>query len=102
VSRAKDEFDAMKPGQRLGDTPVDAEYHSKMVAIVETLDDLFNGQKPRPPKKVGFVLLVFPYGTEDGRRCNFMSNGADRKAVTVLMKEMVARFEGQAETKGNG
>jgi hypothetical protein len=29
-----------------------------------------------------------------------MSNGADRKDVVTLMKEMIARFEGQPEVAG--
>jgi hypothetical protein len=29
-----------------------------------------------------------------------MSNGADRRDIVTLMKEMIARFEGQPELKG--
>jgi hypothetical protein len=29
-----------------------------------------------------------------------MSNGADRRDVVTLMKEMIARFEGQPEVSG--
>ena len=49
------------------------------------------------------MLLVFPFnesGDTTGERCNFISNGADRKDIVVLFKEMIARFEGQPETKG--
>jgi hypothetical protein len=44
--------------------------------------------------------MVFPYGDHSGR-CNYISNGADRKDVVTLMKEMIARFEGQPEMKGH-
>jgi hypothetical protein len=47
------------------------------------------------------VLLVFPFGDAEGNRCNFISNGADRKDIVVLFKEMIARFEGQPEMKGH-
>jgi hypothetical protein len=45
------------------------------------------------------VLLVFEYGEKEGR-CNFISNGADRKDIVTLFKEMIKRFEGQPELKG--
>ena len=43
--------------------------------------------------------MMFPYGDTTGR-CNYMSNGADRRDVVTLMKEMIARFEGQPEVSG--
>jgi hypothetical protein len=46
----------------------------------------------------GFVLLVFKFG--DKGRCNFISNGADRRDIVTLFKEMISRFEGQAEMRG--
>ena len=33
---------------------------------------------------------------------NFISNGADRRDLVVLFKEMIARFEGQPEVQGKG
>lgn len=85
--------------QRLGDAPVEAEYHEKMVAIVQALDELLNGKIGGPDRKTGFVLMVFPFGDTSGR-CNYMSNGADRRDIVTLMKEMIARFEGQPEMEG--
>jgi hypothetical protein len=98
-SKRRREFNQQQPGERLGDAPVDAAYHDKMVAVVQALDEMFNGEAKAPDKQVGFVLMVFPYGDTTGR-CNYMSNGADRRDVIVLMKEMVARFEGQPEMSG--
>jgi hypothetical protein len=92
-------FERLKGEQRLGDAPIDAEYHAKMEGIVAALDELFNGDLKAPNKTTGFVLMVFPYGSTDGR-CNYISNGADRRDVVTLMKEMIARFEGQPEMKG--
>jgi hypothetical protein len=45
------------------------------------------------------VLLVFEFGDDPGR-CNFISNGADRRDIVTLFKEMIARFEGQLEVSG--
>jgi hypothetical protein len=50
-------------------------------------------------RKTGFVLLVFPFGAQEGR-CNYISNGADRRDIVTMMEEQIARFEGQPEMKG--
>ena len=94
------EFYQQQPHQRLGDAPVEQEYHDKMVATVQALDEVFNGEAKGDDRQVGFVLMVFPFCDVEGR-CNYMSNGADRKDIVSLMKEMIARFEGQPEMKGS-
>ena len=72
-----------------------------MNSIMGILDEAFNPGELGKDRKVGIVLLVFPFDGHEGR-CNYISNGADRKDVVVLMKEMIARFEGQAEASGRG
>lgn len=99
-SRRRRGYYELPPEQRLGDAPVEAAYHDKMVAVTQAIDEFFNGETRGGDRKVGFVLMVFPYGDTTGR-CNYMSNGADRKVVVTLMKEMIARFEGQPETGGS-
>lgn len=85
----------------LGDAPIEARHRDQMRAIAEVLDETFNGEARGLDRNVGFVLLVFPYGNEDGMgRCNYISNGADRKDIVVMMKEQIKRFEGQPEMKG--
>ena len=84
---------------QLGDAPIEAEYIRKMNTIASSLDELFNGDAKGNERPVGFVLLVFPFGEREGR-CNFISNGADRKDIVTLFKEMIARFEGQPEMRG--
>ena len=93
----------------LGDAPIEGRYRAKMQAIAVTLDEFFNGERPdgearlrawMKDRPVGFVLLVFPFGEGDATRCNFISNGVGRNDIVVLMKEMVARFEGQPDVKG--
>jgi hypothetical protein len=60
---------------------------------------LFNGEKRGKAREVGFVLLVFPFGEKEGR-CNYISNGADRRDIVTMMKEQIKRFEGQPEMSG--
>jgi hypothetical protein len=86
--------------ERLGDAPVQPEYRAKMEAVARTLDEFFNGPKKGADREVGFILLVFEYGNKEGR-CNYISNGADRKDVATMLKEQVKRFEGQPEVKGH-
>lgn len=85
--------------ERLGDAPIEPAYRDMMNAVAQVLDQTFNGEATGADRKVGFVLLLFNFGDEPGR-CNFISNGADRRHVVTLMKEMIARFEGQPEITG--
>lgn len=95
-----DPFYRQKPGDRLGDAPLEEEYRASLTAIVQGLDEILNGQIGGPGRKTGFVIMLFPFGETGTGRCNYVSNGADRRDVVTLMKEMIARFEGQPELKG--
>ena len=89
--------------ERLGDAPIQQEYREKMNVIAHALDDMFNGDTKGANRKTGFVLMVYPFGEAGVKdRCNYISNGADRRDVVALMKEMIARFEGQPELTGRG
>lgn len=95
------ERDLPSMAHTLGDAPIEPAYHAQMNELAAAIDEMFNGKLKHPDKKVGFVLLTFQYGEKEGR-CNFISNGADRKDIVVLFKEMIARFEGQPDMKGRG
>jgi hypothetical protein len=93
---------------KLGDAPIQEEQIERMNNLAAFLDRAFNGENAQPhallkedKREWGFVLLVFPFGEADEGRCNFISNGADRRDIVTLMKEMVARFEGQPEVRGH-
>ena len=88
-----------KRPERLGDAPIQPEYIEKMNLVAAALDELFNGDLKGKDRQTGFVLLVFPYGDKEGR-CNYISNGADRRDIVVMFKEQIKRFEGQPELKG--
>lgn len=98
----------MSKEHTLGDAPIGPEYIRMMNTIALSLDEMFNGDKAGPRAKgqkdereTGFVLLVFPFDNMATRggdsRCHFISNGADRKDIVALFREMIARFEGQPE-----
>ena len=70
--------------------PIEDPYRAMMNEIGRALDQRFNPDEG--DKRVGFVLLLFPYGNSDGR-CNYLSNGADRKDIVKLLREQAARFE---------
>lgn len=73
--------------------PISPKYRGTMNTLARGLDKALNG-KARP-KKVGFVLLTFEFGIEDGSgRVNYISN-ADRRDMIVAMKEWLARQEGR-------
>lgn len=84
----------------LGDGPIQQAYAEQMNCLAQTLDTFFNGEAKGAARETGFVLLVFPFGDGDDHRCNFISNGADRRDLVALFREMIARFEGQPEMRG--
>jgi hypothetical protein len=84
----------------LGDKPIEPEYMEKMNKLARGIDVLFNGSAQGNDREVGFVLLIYKFGDVEEGRCNFISNGSDRRDVVTLFKEMIARFEGQPEMKG--
>lgn len=85
------------PKHELGDAPVQEQYAERMKQVARGVDHMFNGDATE--KKVGFILMVFSLN-DHGGRCNYMSN-AMREDVLVLLKEQVARFEGQSITSGH-
>jgi len=84
----------------MGDAPIEKRWHRIMNEVAEALDRIFNGNDKGASRQTGFVLLTFPYGSKDGR-CNYISNGANREDIVVLLKEQIARFEGQPDVSGH-
>lgn len=79
---------------------IDPAYREMMNAVAESLDEVFNGSARGKDRSVGFTILVYPFGTSDQARCNYISNGASRQDIAVLFREMAARFEGQSAQGG--
>lgn len=82
----------------IGSGPIENAYKEDMKFIGTFIDKLFNGDKK--PKRVAFILMVFPFGEAKGR-CNYMSN-ANREDVVTMLKEQLAYFSGMPETEGKG
>lgn len=83
----------------LGDAPIEPKHHRMMNSIAGVLDEAFNGDAKGEDRKVGWCLMVFPFEGFEGR-ANYISN-ASRADVITLLKEQLARFEGQPEQKGS-
>lgn len=77
--------------------PVSDKYRGDMNAIAQALDELFNDDAG--PKKVCFMLLVTEFGKTEGGRVNYIANGA-RDDCHAMLKELLARWEGQPEQAG--
>lgn len=86
----------MTKDHQLGSGPVDEQYRAQMQAVAESLDAVFNEGVKGKARKVGFVLLVFPFGEGEGR-CNYISNGADRRDIIKLLREQANRFDDQTQ-----
>jgi hypothetical protein len=86
--------------ERLGDAPIDPKFRAVMNDLAADLDTLFNPGLKDTERMVGFVLLAFPLAGHEGL-VNYISN-TDRADVVTMLKEQLARFEGQSEIKGEG
>ena len=83
--------------ETLGDAPIEEEYRAKMNFLAEQMDHFFNGDLRGEDRHTGFCLMVFEFG--NAGRANYISN-ANRADVVTMLKEQLARFEGQPEMKG--
>ena len=82
----------MKPQDR--EQPIQSDFYRLMNSLAPALDDMFNGGAKGTDRKIGFALLVFPFGETEGGRVNYISN-AERAEMLVAMKEFIARAEGR-------
>jgi hypothetical protein len=85
----------------VSEEPIEPQHVEQMNAIARALDDAFNGENKGEARKIGFVLLVFPFGEDPKGRCNYISNGSDRRDIVTLFREMIAKFEGQPDITGH-
>ena len=89
----------------IGDQAIQPQYYNLMNSLAEVIDETLNGfpnYKNIPEqyrrRKVGFVLLVFPFGDRLEKRCNYISS-AKRDEVITLLKEQLQYFEAQAKVE---
>jgi hypothetical protein len=85
------------------DDKVEDKFAAQMRVIAEVVDEFVNKGAKGNDRKVCFVLLITEFAelnSADAQgRVSYMSNGA-RSDVITMMKEAIARFEGQPEMKG--
>lgn len=98
MGEAKRKRIELEKNPTLGDQPIEEDYREGMKKVAAAIDEIFNGDKTGDERTTGFVLMVFPFGEGPGRT-NYVSN-CKRKDVIVLLKEQLARFEGQPEVSG--
>ena len=82
--------------------PIPDEHIEAMNALAGAIDDVLNG--PQLPglqldRKGCFVLLTANFGEIDNGRVNYISNG-NRSDMIAMVKECLARLEGQASEAG--
>lgn len=58
-------------------------------AVMAAINEMYN--TPGQPKRVGLVLLMFPYGVSDGQ-ANYVSNGANREDMILFLEETAKRL----------
>jgi hypothetical protein len=85
--------------ERLGDAPIEAGLRAAMNRMADAINEALNEGAARGKGRYGFIMMVFPFEGHEGR-CNYISN-ANRDDVVTLLKEQLARFEGQPEVKGH-
>lgn len=78
------------------DEEIVKEHRGLMNALANALDEMFNSDGP---KKICFALLLTEFGASEGGRVNYISNGS-RDDMRIMLKELLARWEGQPEQKG--
>lgn len=71
---------------------IEPRFEKLMNDIAKALDKGFNGPGPRT---IGFVLAVFELDKLKDGRFNYISN-SKREDVMILLKEAIAKFEGNA------
>ena len=81
----------MSGEHNIGSGPIEEKYGEVMRVVGSAIDNALNGPAIKK-RKVGYVLMVFPFDDFDGR-CNYISN-AQREDVITLLREQLAYFSG--------
>jgi hypothetical protein len=79
------------------DEEISAAYKRQMQDLAKALDEVFNGPRRGKDRNVCFTLLVTDFNKSG--RVNYISNG-ERDDIVTMMREVIARFQGQPEMSG--
>lgn len=74
--------------------PAQDQYRAILDALAKGIDEIVNAGATKPEDKLGFALLMFPFGEKPDGRINYISN-AQREDMLVAMKEFISRNEGR-------
>jgi hypothetical protein len=74
--------------------PIQPQHVFAMNVFAAALSEQFSG--------CTFILLIAPPEGPAGGRVNYISNSSDRRDSIALMKEWIARAEGQPAVTGHG
>lgn len=86
------------PARLKGAGEIEEEFKKIMLGLAEHCDNVFNPGQKGADRKVGIVIMVYPFNGAKGR-VNYLSNGADRDQIEALMKATIAEFEAGAVTE---
>ena len=79
------------------DEEIAKEYRHAMNELAKDLDAILNGNLKGTDRTVCFTLLIGDFNKSS--RINYISNG-ERADIIVMLKEILARFQGQPEQSG--
>jgi hypothetical protein len=79
-----------------GTEPLEARLEKIMMGVANHCDVVLNPDQEGPDRKLGFVLLVFPFNAAGGK-VNYLTNGADRAEIIRLMQAQIDGFENDGE-----
>jgi hypothetical protein len=63
-----------------------------MIDAARLLDEHFNGGDTGEHRVTGFILIAFPFGS-DNRDANYIANGGDRWATIGVLETLVRRLK---------
>ena len=89
------------PGLDDGGPPPPKAVGEFLDALARSLDQILNGKEVLEDKslrKNGFILLIFPYGENDGR-ANYVSNGARREDIIKMFEVQIERLRQQEKER---
>lgn len=87
---------ADRPSLIPGTDPLEVEFEEIMIGMASHCDAALNPGQEGSDRKLGFVLLVFPFDAAGGR-VNYLTNGADRAEIIRLMQGQIDGFEKDGE-----
>lgn len=84
---------------RIGDSPIEPRLTARMNMLALDIEAALNEGAGGDLREWDYVLIVFPHPGHEGS-VNYISN-ADRTTIVALLKQQLARLEGQPDVEGS-